>query len=312
MKTIWNRLCSIFDSIPNYIINAITVLSFIFTPLSFLGQVILIWLDKQEKLNFNYLYITSICTILIILIMRIRKYHTLLHTRMKIESSNLYDFLKRSQSIYFETMKLHKEGKLSIDHLTDKYKSELTNILNALCNIMECYTGREIHSCIKIINCNNPNNIIDIDNATVSTFCRSKGSDDRGDYEKRSDPIYIKKNTDFKEIVKNGKSYFYIQDLEKYDKYLKKNNLGSYENSNTNYYSFYKSTIVMPIRIEIDKLYDISKTEKYNIIGFLCVDSLSTDAFLKKQEVFNCNIIRAFADTIYVLLSQYAHYLKKF
>ena len=85
-----------------------------------------------------------------------------------------------------------------------------------------------------------------------------------------------------------------------------------YENTNVNYLNSYKSTIVVPIRIETEKLYDIKNKNKYNVIGFLCVDSLSTDAFLSKQEKFNCNIVKAFANNIYVLLGQYAHYLKTF
>ena len=64
--------------------------------------------------------------------------------------------------------------------------------------------------------------------------------------------------------------------------------------------------------VTVANIKNINKSATYDIIGFLCVDSLATDAFLPKQEVFNCNIVRAFADNIYVLLGQYAHYLKDF
>lgn len=304
------------EDTPNYIINAITIISFVIMPLSFLGQLILIWLGKIDKYNFSWLNFSIIAAVIIILLARIKKYHTLLHNRMKTVSMNLSNFLKYSQSVYFDIMKLHKHHKLSVELLTDKYKNELIKILNCLCEIMESYTGREISSCIKIINYDNPNNIIDLENATVSTFCRSQNSIGRGEYEKKNEPIYIKKNTDFLEIVdekiNTGKPYFYVQDLKKYDAFLKKHTNRRYENSNPNYSDSYNGTVVMPIRIESEKLYDISKKEKYNIVGFLCVDSLSTDAFLPKQEVFNCKIIQAFADNIYVLLGQYAHYLKDF
>ena len=312
----FKNIAEFFDNIPNFVINAITILSFLAMPISFLTQLILIWFKKSDNFNFNILYLVFILGILIISCIRIKKYRNLSHSRMKVVSSNFRSFLKQSQSVYFETMKLHKENKLTVELLKDKYQNELIKILNCLCKIMKNYTCREVSACIKIINFNSGNPIIDLDNATVSTLCRSENSIGRGEYEGNTRPIYIKENTDFREIVdqtiNTGKSYFYVRDLEEYDKLLFKHYQRRYENTNVNYLNSYKSTIVVPIRIETEKLYDIKNKNKYNVIGFLCVDSLSTDAFLSKQEKFNCNIVKAFANNIYVLLGQYAHYLKTF
>lgn len=309
------KIINFFENIPTYVINAITVISFVAMPLSFLGQLILIWFNKIEKFSFNWVYVIIIAAIVLISFAKIKKYHSLSYTRMKVLSVNFSDFLKRSQTIYFDVMKLYKEGHLSLPVLKDKYETELVKILDCLCNIMQNYTGRDIKACIKIINYDNPNNQIDINKATVSTLCRSSNSTDRGDYEVDNEPIYIKRNTDFREIVdetiNTGKPYFYVRDLGAYAKLLKKSNR-KYENSNKDYMDYYTGTIVMPIRIETKKLYNIQKKEKYDVIGFLCVDSTAPDAFMNGQEVFNCNIVRAFADNIYVLLGQYAHYLKKF
>lgn len=63
--------------------------------------------------------------------------------------------------------------------------------------------------------------------------------------------------------------------------------------------------------IEHKRLYDTSSEDSFHVIGFLCVDSESTSAFLKRQEKANVNMLKSFADLIYILLSQYQHYLKK-
>lgn len=306
------------EGVPIYVINGITILSFVSVPISFIVQAILIWLEKIDGFQFNIIWTVIFISVICISLIRIKKYHSLLFDRMDIVSSGFSSFLKSSQDVYFEIMKAHKDKTLTLELLRKTYKSELENILDNLSNIMQSYTGRNVSACIKIINYNkskNPNNIIDLNNATVSTLCRSKNSQGRGQYEASNSPIYIKDNTDFREIVdetiNTGKPYFYVQDLREYDKLLRKSNR-KYENTNKDYDDYYLGTIVVPIRIETEKVYNINKSATYDIIGFLCVDSLATDAFLPKQEVFNCNIVKAFADNIYVLLGQYAHYLKDF
>ena len=223
----FQRIKNFFDNIPNYIINLITVISVFTMPITFIIELILKWLSIKEKLDFKALYFILFLCLIAILIIRVIKYHKLLHSRMKIVSVNFMSFLKKSQSLYFDVMKLHKCKQLTVELLTEKYKIELVSILNCLCEIMKSYTGREVSACIKIINYTNRQNKINLDRATVSTFCRSENSIGRGDYENYEEPIFIKKNTDFREIVDNtintGKSYFYVQDLEKYNDFLLKN-----------------------------------------------------------------------------------------
>ena len=98
--------------------------------------------------------------------------------------------------------------------------------------------------------------------------------------------------------------------LSEYKKELEK--IGkTYRNTNENWSKYYQGTIVVPIRIEFKRLYHQKKNESYHIIGFLCVDSMSTDAFTEEQENYNVDIVKSYADIIYLLLSQYKHYLKK-
>lgn len=75
--------------------------------------------------------------------------------------------------------------------------------------------------------------------------------------------------------------------------------------------NYYNGTMVLPIRILFNKLYHFKRNEGYHVIGSLCVDSLSTNAFRPEQEVNNCNLANAFADEFYVILSAYQYYLNK-
>lgn len=121
-------------------------------------------------------------------------------------------------------------------------------------------------------------------------------------------------NTDFLYIVDPNRdsnlNYFYKGNLKDYAKELKQQGK-QYRNTNANWENDYIGTIVVPIQIEHKRLYDSSQEESLHIIGFLCIDSKSSSAFLRRQEKANVDMLKSFADIIYILLSQYQHYLKK-
>jgi len=189
----------------------------------------------------------------------------------------------------------------------------LSIILDNLCEVLNSFTQRKISACIKLITYNEAEEIINIDNASLVTFCRSNNSDtDRQNYENHNKVILLKDNTDFREIVSNGndKDYFYQGDLEAYDKLLQKTGK-HYDNTHKDWYNYYAGTIVVPIRIEFKLLYHQNKDDEYHILGFVCVDSKSKDAFTEQYEKYNVDVVKAYADLIYILLGQYRHYLKK-
>ena len=107
----------------------------------------------------------------------------------------------------------------------------------------------------------------------------------------------------------NDKNYFYQNDLELFSKELEKQGK-HYKNSNPNWKNDYVGTIVVPIRIDTNNLYN-KENGSFDLIGFLCVDSKSKNAFTVQQEAFNVGIMKSFADILYVLLSQYRHYFEK-
>ena len=232
---------------------------------------------------------------------------------MSITSEKYHRFLHEVRNVYFDIMHSHKKGTLNENELSSTYRTTLSAILDKLCDIVESFTGRKVSACIKLISYSEDEEVINVDNAKLITFCRSTNSDTgRGAYEEEAKEILLKENTDFLDIVSSetAKNYFYQGNLESYRKKLEA--VGkSYNNTNKNWSKFYKGTIVVPIQIKCKRLYHQKRDKAWHIIGFLCVDSLSKDAFVEKQERFNVDILRSYADAIYILLGQYRHYLKK-
>lgn len=299
-------------NIPLWFINLITVISGIITIIT---PVVTIFITIASGIVPQVFFVITVVTLscfTIILFMRMKKYRTIANNRMEKTSDNYHRLLHYARDLYFQVMHNYKKGTLTISGLSELYRSELSKILDLLCNVMNAHTERNISSCIKLITYPNDEEVIFENNAQLVTFCRSNNSDtNRENYEQHKE-IWLTQNTDFLEIISNNnnKNYFYQGDLEKYAKQL--HDMGrDYENSNTRWSDYYKGTVIVPIRIEFKKLYHQKKDDAYHIIGFLCIDSLSTDAFTEKQEKYNVDIVKSFADIVYILLGQYRHYLKK-
>lgn len=315
------KLASFFRDIKQETINFFTVASFL---LSIVIPLITLIFSHFNGFNLTIVqFIVVFMLLLATLIVGIRalKYRNLANDRMKITSETYHNLLHNARNVYFHVMHQHKTKQLTVSLLTDTYKAELQNVLDSLCGIMESFTKRDISACIKLIEYSNQtrrtgrnrDEVVSND-IRLSTFCRSTNSDSgRSEYEVANKrPIVLKENTDFFEIIstENTKNYFYQGNLPKYADELHK--LGkAYNNTNPDWSRYYRSTIVVPIRIEFKLLYHQKKNDAYHVIGFLCVDSMYTDAFTSKQERYNVEVARSFADIVYVLLSQYRHYLTK-
>ena len=297
---------SFFERIPNWVINFITIISGLITVITFIISIF----SKNYKLINNFLVI-SLCFIIICLLMRIRKSNNLRFDSYKSVSFNYHKLTHHTRDLYFDVMRSHKKNTLTnVKNLNDLYAINCEQILDYLCDILSSYCKQDINACIKIITKHDDN----IKNVKLKTFCRSKNSkSSRGNYE-GNDELSLYDNTDFCDIFNiddnNGKNYFYQRNLEEYDKQLRK--IGrEYKNSNKHWREDYIGTIVVPIQLEHAKLYSSAKEEHYNLLGFVCVDSLSDSAFLERHETFNTDIVKSFADIIYILLGQYQHYLSK-
>ncbi len=284
-----------FNKIPLWVINALSIISAILTIITTFFTFFSIY--KNWENNYKFIFV-MLCLFIFLLFLHILNYHKKAFDRQQTAAFVYHKLTHISRDLYFDIMRYHKDKTESIRILTDTYKSQLSILLSHLCDMMGNYCGQKTSSCIKLIA--HPD--AKIEDITLTTFCRSTTSETiRGIYE-NSNKIKLVDNTDFLYIVDPNRdsnlNYFYQGNLKDYAKELQKQGK-HYRNTNTNWENDYIGTIVVPIQIEHKRLYDSSLENSLHIIGFLCIDSKSSSAFLKRQENVNVNMLKSFADIIY-------------
>lgn len=312
----WEKFGLFWEKIPIGLINFLTIISSgitIITPI--IGAIGLKKLYPQKNATF-IIFIGTVVILFAMLIIVLRymiKYKKLLMGVKKASTVNFFSLTRNFRNTYFDILSYRKTNKLSVELLTVKVKEFLQGSLDDICRIYQEYTYQDVSACIKYIGGFEE---VDRETATIETFVRSKTTDTkRSENDNNNDqPIYIRDNTDFYSILSpnstNKKAYFYQRNLVKYAEDARKNG-DSYNNTTKNWEEYYKATIVVPISIANKRLFFNSKNNCYNVIGFLCIDSLSTDAFLERDERYNIDIAQAFAAEMYVILNQYRYYLEK-
>lgn len=221
----------------------------------------------------------------------------------------------------------YKKGKLTEEQLTLMVTNFLENSLDYLVDTLCKMSGQDISGCVKAIvggNCHR----ISYENARVSTFVRSRNTrPERRNLDQRNEEgVLLRDNTDFMDIVAEDRnennSVFFQPNLKSYEEQLK--NIGKeYRNSTLNWDKYYIGTIVAPIRIASKRLFYLDnnsfkrrgkkrkKSHVYYTLGFLCVDSLSEDAFKLDQKDNYTYIVKAYAAVMFNILSKNQFYLKR-
>lgn len=286
-------------------LDCIDFFSGLVTILSFLIQMIegflqMIGIDISLvflNLDFAKIGLFGFCVILII---KLIKYRKTVEEFRKI-TNHIEHAIQVATDEYFKMIKNHNNKSMNIEILSDLIKRDCETLLNELCEIFKKITGEDINACIKLIT---------DDCCSTKTFYRSTINENRN-YRKRKSrdldkTVPFAKNTDFDIIVNNNEDYFYVSDLNEY----KRKNI--YSNSNEDYKEYYNGTIVVPIKISTDCIHFCTQSSEYHLIGFLCVDSMSTRAFSIRQKDYNLNIMFTFSNIFYIILNKYKYYLKKY
>lgn len=312
------KLRRIFENIPYWLINLLTILSGIITICTpIVGFITLLNREQSGQLvdiNWLLLACTIVFLLLIILLgLRLWKYRKLSKSRLRTVSFALHNLSHKFRDVFFDILhdyKLKQLNEISLTNYVDRFIKES---LNELCKIMEDYTACEVSACVKLIECDDSSDKgIEVDTAKIVVFCRSDNSDkERINYDKQPHQTFLKEDTALMQVVgEDAKPHFSCSDLRKYrEKHSGEKEY--YKNPNQNWEKYYIGTFIVPIRIELSRLFYKKDDEPYHVIGFLCLDSLSKNAFLDRQEKYNAEIIKSFADIFYVVFSKYSHYLHK-
>lgn len=172
--------------------------------------------------------------------------------------------------------------------------------VDSLADLLSSLTGYKICACVKLLEpSDNKSRDIDASQVKVLTLVRSSNCDPkRHDGDKHG--ALVSRNTDFREAIaacaEGGDGYFFQPDLIAYSRKLSSKNL-KYENTTSDWKDRYRATIVIPIPGR-KSTYRHSKSKnkkKRSVIGFLCVDSMSTTAFLRFNKDVYISILAIYA-----------------
>lgn len=280
--------------------------------------------NEKYEVNLNSWLICltiSLVFLLVVVFLQMRKYGQLLQKARKVITKNYYNFLHDFRNQYYEMLKEHKTNsgttkEHKVELLTQDTKKYMTKGLDYLCDMVSSASREEISACVKVIeNTGGDGKSIDIEQARIQTFCRSRNTEgertSRDTFNEGGMSAKIVDNTDFYDILKgDSSSCFYQRDLCAYAKKLEAAGK-EYKNSTGQYWKYYKGTVVAPIRIAKKRLYYDESDSGFDVIGFLCIDTLSTNVFREKDKAFYTKIVKSFAADMYVILNKYNYYLAK-
>lgn len=273
--------------------------------------------EEASGLNPENIIIIILAVSIVALFIRFRNHKKSFDNERTVTSRNYYSFLHDYRNVINEIEKSYKENKLTESFLHKSVEDFLENALDYLTETLTIMTGQKVCGCVKLIMSGNGLQRISYKDVNVKTFARSKNTNSKrksNDVKTQRRGVPIRENTDFMSIVaddRNGNdSYFYQQNLKEYDKLLRKTG-GGYKNTTEHWDEYYIGTIVVPIRIANSRLFYTVDDDSYCIWGFLCVDSLSKKAFPVEQESNYTNIMKAYAASLFNILSKYQFYLSK-
>ncbi len=257
----------------------------------------------------------------------------------------LSDYLKKSKKLKETAEKFHKiqhhirneafdmrrkNGATTFSSNVEDFYGNVQNICTGLCEKIHSFikhkTNKDCSICIKLIKTSKHRNSSNnkADELYTFTLCRvGKDTDKRkdnaidqfGEFENEQDILVpVSGNTAFSEILKNSynkntPTIFACSNLLMYSNIRKIFRRSPYLNPNKNFLKHYKSTIVVPIRINNKYLPETSRQEKYKIIGFLCLDYKRPMSGKLKNEL--SGYLKGFADSLFSLFYEIKKHDKK-
>lgn len=250
--------------------------------------------DTYGNLLFNAFWIIVVlsivnATITIISLKKESKYHKAedeknIAMKMFTQYNNLFTSVLGDfhNIIHYERdmrQLLSSPSSLSSDEIFTKYATFLSSTTQCIKNFIDKDEGINCAVTIKIINDSKEfTRTLFRDPVSNRTRC-TNDYDSNGNISKS----LISENSDFNNLIHSNKvnnRYFISNDI-------KNTIIGQYKNSNTEWDKLYNSVLVCPIEYRINDTYDV--------VGFLCIDSLSANF----SKVSTINFIGGISDLLY-------------
>lgn len=214
------------------------------------------------------------------------------------ESFHRYTDLLRDKTYVLQS--LYEADRLTYGLVLQNAGSFGQQTVDILSTLISNSTDERVSVCIKYFPDDQPrpdaNGFLQEEDYYLKTLSRSTNT--VSDRLNNDGLVPILGNTAFMTIMNERKSYFRSSNLKE----LKK--IDAYDNTNQHWEKYYNATIVVPIRMKMN----ISNAEipdsRYNLLGFLCADSLSTSAFRDSDIAAYTSMIKAYAGGLYMYLEK--------
>ena len=242
-----------------------------------------------------------------ILALKLKKVSNISLDRLSFFSSSFHKLSHLIRDEYYLVGSLFKDNQLNQNLLLERLSHLSCEIVNAVADCFTASTGYSISACIKYFHSDTPfahNGSIDSLNKKmiVKTLCRSANSHpDRFNYQFNDSAF---ENTALTEIIKNHSDCFSDTDLTSYEKRFTKR----YFNANPNWQNYYSQTIVVPIRVRSGILDLNNSNGQFILVGFLCVDAATVEAFQDNEVEYYVDLLKSFADELYSIFDRFLYH----
>ena len=227
-----------------------------------------------------------------------------------------HDFHCVFHEIRNSSAKILNQTATDVASLDDYFKKEEQNICTKIEQMFFHLWHKDTCVCIKLLSADDIYSN-DYTKWKVYTYARGNAADSinqRGRTKNDQVPVLITDNSDFEIIVNGTVNYFVCENMETVVEAFVKDYGMVYKNSRqkngesiSNITKYYNATIVLPIRIEIDKIrLKQGNCQGYHLLGFLCIDTL--EAFSNEEQSgfrLGAEYAKSIADSLYNQLFNY-------
>lgn len=260
--------------------------------------------------NLNSYIFATLMGVTLAALAKILKLRESAQNRLNNFSKTLHGFSDYFRNNYYELMTLYNTKTLTLEALNAHALRFCQTAVDLLADALTISSGQNVRVSIKYFP--PPSKGIaapkSIDDYLVATFVRSSNSPES---RMGHDLVKVKDNTGYQLVVSHQYNHFRAQDLEMLSRELSESDTGGYRTTNPNWRDYYRSLIIVPIRINRSYLQSKKGGDGYHIIGLLTADSASTSAFPSKEIDAYTHFLKGFADVLYIYLEKIEFYLNK-
>jgi len=252
-----------------------------------------------NRSNFGLYFLIGIFAVSLVLILLVARFWDLAIGRYKVYANILHQFNHTLRDETYRLQDLKNKHALTKEVLTLSLQNTAGKSVELLQELLSKITNKDISVHIKHF----PDGV---KKGVYRTLCISTHSNQE---RKTLHDHPIAENTMMNNIVTGIEAHFFSNDLQKTMRGYKEATHEDFKISYRNWDRWFRSIIVVPIRIH-SSLKDSYDQTNYLYLGFICCDAKEKNAFRNTEVEGHVNMVKAFADGLYIYLDTISEYTK--